>query len=704
MIQPVWHTPSGLLASIPAGSLFEFQLEASTSVDAVTFTHLAGSLPPGVSITTLGVITGIPYSDNLTVNQDYKFTIRAASIDGVDVVGIADRTFLITVSGQVTPEFITPAGLLGTFLDSTEVSLQVEFIDPNPSDVVHIELVDGSLPPGLSLDKITGTISGVITRLPPQPVPPVSWLYEFTLRLTDSKDTNLRTFSIFVYDRNEIPLDTSSIDNIPEDIRVERPPFVTSPEGRIAVYRTDNFFAYKFTAVDFDLDPIRFSIFFEDSSTVTLPPGLVLDPDTGWLYGYIPFLGITEVEYDFQVEVYKANNPAIRSTRVYNFNLKLVGTVENTAEWVTPSVLPTLWKGEDSLLTIEASAIPGQVLLYELSPFHTNSLPAGVTLLPTGELAGRPSFNQTTDTFEFTVRSYSTSGLVSVFNTFVVTVDDRGVGPWEHIYIKATPPEADRNVVQQLLTSNDAIPYSSLYRPADPRFGVAKSVVYGHMYGVALGTRQQYLDAMEQSHYRKSVVLGPVRTAQALGLNNQVEYEVVYCPVIDDLVNARGISVSRRVTLRPPPVVNGVPVTGAYPNSIQNMRERTFEEIGQVIRALPLWMRTKQANGRIPGFTPAWVIAYTKPGMSSAVAYSINTMFGDILNKISFDIDRYILDRELTFNYVQECEDVEGDEVCFDWSRVDDPYSPPLEANRSHLFGTLDKYDEYRVFTHKGIL
>jgi hypothetical protein len=51
-----------------------------------------------------------------------------------------------------------------------------------------------------------------------------------------------------------------------------------------------------------------------------------------------------------------------------------------------------------------------------------------------------------------------------------------------------------------------------------------------------------------------------------------------------------------------------------YPNSLENMRKRVGQELGvdYNFRLLPLWMTSQQQNGNTLGFTPAWVIAYTK--------------------------------------------------------------------------------------------
>ena len=52
-----------------------------------------------------------------------------------------------------------------------------------------------------------------------------------------------------------------------------------------------------------------------------------------------------------------------------------------------------------------------------------------------------------------------------------------------------------------------------------------------------------------------------------------------------------------------------------YPNSLENMRSRVQQELGfdNNFRLLPLWMTSQQLDGNTLGFTPAWVIAYTKP-------------------------------------------------------------------------------------------
>jgi hypothetical protein len=181
---------------------------------------------------------------------------------------------------------------------------------------------------------------------------------------------------------------------------------------------------------------------------------------------------------------------------------------------------------------------------------------------------------------------------------------------------------------------------------------VAKNVVYDHAFGLTASTIADYYSSLYENHYWKNLVLGSIETAQALDDNGNVLYEVVYSRVIDNLLNAQGQSVSKEVRL-PYPINEGysTEIDAVYPNSLINMRDQVIDVVGQIANILPRWMISKQADGRVLGFTPAWVIAYCKPGKSGQVQYNIREQFGVQLNKIDFEVDRYELDRLLTKNW-----------------------------------------------------
>ncbi len=90
-----------------------------------------------------------------------------------------------------------------------------------------------------------------------------------------------------------------------------------------------------------------------------------------------------------------------------------------------------------------------------------------------------------------------------------------------------------------------------------------------------------------------------------------------------------------------------------YPNSLYNMRTRVAQVLGQEYdsRLLPLWMTSQQVNGSTLGYTQAWVICYTKPGLSNTIKNNIEANWPHKLNEINFRIDRFTVDKSTTYNY-----------------------------------------------------
>jgi hypothetical protein len=331
MAQPVWITPAGNLGVIPEGVFYQLNLEAADPGGGVVFSLIAGSLPDGIQLAANGIITGVPIAAvrlqgvPLEVSQDVtsKFTVRAASLDVPPRV--RDRTFEITITGDDVPEFTTPAGSLGTFYDSDRLNIQIGYTDTDPADTVVVRLVGGELPGGITVSE-SGLISGYIvpavnvTETPGYDLTPIYTLpydfvvsaisknYQFTLEVTDGRNSNLRTFELFVYDRASITADNTTItaDNtvVTADETTERRPFIINSEpSDLGTVRGDNYYAYQFIGNDFDTPSLRYAIGVNQGSG--LPPGLELDPVTGWYYGYVPDQGVTEVDYSFNIVTYQ---------------------------------------------------------------------------------------------------------------------------------------------------------------------------------------------------------------------------------------------------------------------------------------------------------------------------------------------------------------------------------------------------------------
>lgn len=884
MAQPIWQTAGGSLGIIPEGVFYQQTLTAVDSNSGpVVYTVIAGALPAGIQCTPSGQIVGVPTATAslqgvpTSVNQDVtsKFVIRANATGR-----IADRTFTLTVTGNDTPLFLTPAGSIGTFYDGDEIDIEILFIDDDPDDVVVVSLASGQLPPGLTVNP-TGIISGYIRPATPLNQTPgydesaadaepydfvvdfVSRNYQFVLEVSDGKSSDLRQFSMFVYSRNEMTADTTQITAdetfVTADQTNNRAPFLTNAvPSNLGRVRSDNNFAYQFVGNDYDTEDISYAI--SVNTGFGLPPGLELDPATGWLYGELPDQGTTEVEYSFNITVYQtqpvaasvtctateagtnritcistaslgvgeplkfsgtalggislddntlyyvlsivdqfrftiaasptATVPVILTTssgvmlaspvivsRPYPFLLTVVGAVDSEITWLTNSDLGTIVNGETSLLQVAAVNRGGRELKYQLASGAFNNLPQGLELLPSGDIAGRVTFNTfaidlgdtTFDSnetiwdseFDFVVNAYApdtqqllynvseiqiinggtgfqsenppvltfstpvgasavqavvgtvtivdgaitaiqvsnsgagytgntgepdaailtkisgpgeglevivvmqatgTRDVVSVFKQFTLKVIREYNAPYQNLYVQAMPPESDRVLIDSLLNNENIFRPEFIFRPTDPNFGLSTRVTYQHAFGLAPAVLDTYVESLYFNHYWKFLVLGSIETAVARDANDNIVYEIVYSRIIDNLVNDSGQSVAKIVPLpyAIPSLANpNSDIRVVYPNSLVNMQDQVIDTVGQISTGLPLWMTSKQIDGRILGFTPAWVMAYVKPGRGRQIAYYLQNQFGTQLNKVDFKVDRYILDRALSQHW---------DAVAQDWT------------------------------------
>jgi hypothetical protein len=223
-------------------------------------------------------------------------------------------------------------------------------------------------------------------------------------------------------------------------------------------------------------------------------------------------------------------------------------------------------------------------------------------------------------------------------------------------------PDNSRTLLGTLLRNQDVIKQELLFRADDPYFGVSTDVTYSHAYGLSAETLETYVNSLKFNHYDKRLILGNVKTAQALDETGNVLYEVVYSEIIDNLKN-----VSKSVSTEAGTV---------YPNSLDNMQTQVISEVAQVSARLPTWMLSKQSDGSVLGFVPAWVIAYTLPGQSSTLAYDINAYFKTQFNKLDFVADRYTIKGQFVENWDSEDQqwyptdsttfDIEVSETIFD--------------------------------------
>ena len=288
---------------------------------------------------------------------------------------------------------------------------------------------------------------------------------------------------------------------------------------------------------------------------------------------------------------------------------------------------------------------------------------AGYTLDNPATLTQVAGFGGSGAVFTAVMRATGTQDSVSADREFTVKVQREYNKPYQNLLIEAMPPANDRILIASLLDDQDIFVPEYIYRPTDPFFGKSDRVIYEHAFGLDPETLETYVDSLYLNHYWKNLVLGEISTARAVDpVTGQVVYEVVYSRIIDNLVNTAGTSVSKIVNLPydiVDPADGSTVISSAYPNSLVNMRDQVIDVVGQVSAKLPLWMTSAQSNGQVLGFTPAWVLCYTKPNRSGQIAYYLQTQFGQQLNRVDFKVDRYVLDRTLSRNW---------DTVTQDWT------------------------------------
>lgn len=139
---PIFIT-TGILPFTTVGDSYSQTIETTGGVPPISFALASGSLPPGLTLSDTGVISGIT-----TEAGAFDFTISATSSCGTSL-----QDFSILVDPCILPTIITtelPDGLVSESYDET-----IEVIN-----FTMINIIEGSLPPGLNLNPFTGEITG----------------------------------------------------------------------------------------------------------------------------------------------------------------------------------------------------------------------------------------------------------------------------------------------------------------------------------------------------------------------------------------------------------------------------------------------------------------------------------------------------------------------------------------------------------------
>lgn len=685
---PIWITPPGDLGIIPELEYYELPLDAydptASPYPPLRFSLISGSLPAGLEIyddgrilgiPVLGQIRGVPAAVNRVTNS--SFTVRCKN----NLNQVADRTFTLTVAGLTPPVIIPTTTNLGTYLDGNYFEIQLDTIEPNSLLTATFSIIAGSLPDGLTLSP-TGLIKGYIRPISSDQTTDdqgfdasafdaygfdfsginVSRNFQFTVQADDTVNVDTQNYNLFVLARQNLTADNAvqTVDSsyITADTTTLYTPIILTEAGSLGSIRQNTRFAYKIEAEDFDSDPITYQLV-----SGSLPTGLTLDPNSGWITGFVPFSSLGSNTFNFGINVYKTGNPTYVST-TKNFSLKILGQISDTVIWNTESNLGSIYNGDISDLYISASTVSNRFIQYNL--ITTGALPIGLELQADGTITGRVSFevfqldggtitfdNNTTtcdQKYTFTVSVSDSGGYVYDEKEFTITVVERDTAPYENLYCQLLPARSQRDLFYSILNNSDIIPIQYIYRQWDPWYG--KNNLRRVLLQTGLNPQQiaEYVSAMTYNHYWKHLQFGNVKTARAQDDNLNTVYEVVYLELLDEVLNTQGLGPNLSITWP----ANTEGITSVYPNSFPNMYERIGNNIGYQNRSiLPKWMTSTQTDGTVLGFTRAFVLCYVQPGKSLEVAYRISEILQDF-EYIDFVIDRYEYDSVLSNNFDKE--------------------------------------------------
>lgn len=342
---PVWLTPEGALPNALVGQTYSKLLEADDADgDRLTYVLESGSLPPGLSVHSTGMLSGLA-----TEAGSFSFVVRVFDGRGND----AFRSFTLDVT--TPPTWQTAAELPVAEIDAPYGTTLVA-TDADGETVAYRLANDSSLPPGLTLDSATGVLSGT---------PTVGGRHSFSIEAYDPRGgATARTFTL----------------------AVTTVPVWSTPAGALPPAVVGESYATVVRATDVDLDPLTYQL-----AGGALPPGLALDASTGAITGTPSQAG----EYAFDMRVTDAQGATVDNS----FSI----TVTTTPSWVTPAnALPLATQYEPYWAQVEATDPDDDAVSYSLG--KDVRLPVGLVLDgATGVISGTP-MEATTGTYQIVAR------------------------------------------------------------------------------------------------------------------------------------------------------------------------------------------------------------------------------------------------------------------------------------------------------------
>jgi hypothetical protein len=343
-VYPPLQVATASLPTAVIGAPYAATIEVTGGLAPYGYSLVAGSLPPGLLLSSSGTISGTPSG----AGGSYGFSVQVT--DSANPKQTTSGNFFILVEETLAISTSSlPSGLVGAWY--SEMLVAVGGTPPCSWAVTA-----GALPPELALDGATGAVAGLLTE---------AGEFGFTVVVTDSVAlTASRSFTIQVTAPTSLQITTTSL-----------------PGGTLG-----GSYAEQVTAIG-GLEPYAWSL-----AAGQLPPGLKLDASTGEVSG-TPSLGGT---YDFVVQV--VDSSAEQQVAIQALSITIASPLI-----ITTTSLPNGSVGVAYSATVD---VTGGIPPYAFA-VTWGALPGGLALDgATGVIAGTP-IAAGTSSFRITVTDVS---------------------------------------------------------------------------------------------------------------------------------------------------------------------------------------------------------------------------------------------------------------------------------------------------------
>jgi hypothetical protein len=516
--EPVWQTPADLL---PVGknetfyildsSPVDFQLQA-TDTDIAAGQNLKyfiasgdGELPPGISLTESGRLIGVvdpilalekeAGSGNFDENRYDKFPYDFA---------------------------IKKLGGLESFFYQGETQEEKQ---------------NYALENNLGYDSRPYDFSTPI-RTPKK----LNRYFQFTISVSDGDTIAKRTFRIFVVGDDFLRAD-NTIMQVGTGIFTADNTFIRTPiwltPGNLGFRRANNFITLFLDVIDPNTITglVTYELLSEnnDGTVSELPPGTELDPNTGEIFGRVPYQPAVTKEYRFSVRASRFTTGTTETASSdKTFTINLLGEIDSTIKWLTDSDLGTVESNYVSTLFVKAeTSVPNSFLLYTI---QSGTLPPGLELAFNGEIIGRidNAAVETTSNYQFRVKARDQFGFSAIERNFSLTVENIDDTLYTDVYYKPLLPPNQRRDYYNFISDPQIFPPDAIYRPSDPRFGLQQNPRILAYAGIERKSVENFAAAASRYAKRKTFSIDTVKKAEArLPGTNTVLYEVVYLDLFD---------------------------------------------------------------------------------------------------------------------------------------------------------------------------